>query len=121
MPEPMGFFDLKGVLETLLARLGLSEATWERPSLAEMHPALHPGRTAAVVVGGTEVGVIGELHPQVRAAFDLPNLPVTVIEIDLDAGYVFAGGIRYTSTKLPDFLQDILNAGGLVAYRRGRR
>ncbi|HEY3272220.1 MAG TPA: 3-isopropylmalate dehydratase small subunit [Methanocella sp.] len=44
-----------------------------------------------------------------------------VIEIDLDTGYVTANGVSYTSTKLPDFLQDILNAGGLVAYRRGKK
>ena len=44
-----------------------------------------------------------------------------VVEIDLDTGCVTANGIRYTSTRLPDFLQDILNAGGLVAYRRGRK
>jgi methanogen homoaconitase small subunit len=44
-----------------------------------------------------------------------------VIEIDLDTGSVTAGGVRYTSTKLPDFLQEILNAGGLVAYRRSKK
>jgi phenylalanyl-tRNA synthetase beta chain len=81
----MGFFDLKGVLETLTARLGLTDVAWERAPLAAMHPALHPGRTARVVVNGTEVGVMGELHPQVRAAFDLPNVPVAVVEMDLDA------------------------------------
>jgi methanogen homoaconitase small subunit len=43
------------------------------------------------------------------------------IEVDLDAGKVIAGGREFNSTKLPDFLQDILSAGGLVAYRRGRR
>jgi phenylalanyl-tRNA synthetase beta chain len=83
--EPMGFFDLKGVLETLLARLGLSNVAWERPTGDAGHPALHPGRTARVSVNGVDVGVIGELHPQVRAAFDLPNLPVTVLELDLEA------------------------------------
>jgi methanogen homoaconitase small subunit len=44
-----------------------------------------------------------------------------VIEVDLDTGRVIAGGRAYESTRLPDFLQEILNAGGLVAYRRGRR
>ncbi len=44
-----------------------------------------------------------------------------IIEVDLDAGHVIAGGVSYPGTKLPDFLQDILNAGGLVAYRRGKR
>ncbi|MCD1295690.1 3-isopropylmalate dehydratase [Methanocella sp. CWC-04] len=44
-----------------------------------------------------------------------------IIEVDLDSGIVTANGKEYTSTKLPDFLQEILEAGGLVAYRRGRR
>lgn len=44
-----------------------------------------------------------------------------VIEVDLDAGRVIAGGKAYTSTRLPEFLQEILNAGGLVAYRRSRK
>jgi methanogen homoaconitase small subunit len=43
------------------------------------------------------------------------------IEVDLDKGLVLAGGQSYGSTKLPGFLQDILEAGGLVAYRRARR
>lgn len=44
-----------------------------------------------------------------------------IVEVDLDGGMVIAGGKEYKSTMLPDFLQDILNSGGLVAYRRGRR
>jgi phenylalanyl-tRNA synthetase beta chain len=83
--EPLGFFDLKGVLETLLARLGLREVTWERPAEGAQHPSLHPGRTARILVGGAEVGMLGELHPQVRAAFDLPDLPVAVAELDVEA------------------------------------
>jgi phenylalanyl-tRNA synthetase beta chain len=79
--EPLGFFDLKGALEELLLRLGLVNATWERGA----HPALHPGRTAKVLVNGAEVGAVGELHPTVRAAFDLPPVPVVVAELDLAA------------------------------------
>ena len=44
-----------------------------------------------------------------------------IVEVDLDRGVVMAGGKEYKSTKLPGFLQEILNAGGLVAYRRGKR
>ena len=79
--EPLGFFDLKGALEGLLLRLGLVNATWERGA----HPALHPGRTAKVLVNSAEVGAVGELHPTVRAAFDLPPVPVVVAELDLAA------------------------------------
>jgi phenylalanyl-tRNA synthetase beta chain len=79
--EPLGFFDLKGALDELLLRLGLVNVVWERGN----HPALHPGRTAKVLVNGAEVGVAGELHPNVRTAFDLPNTPVAVAELDLAA------------------------------------
>ena len=78
---PLGFFDIKGVAEALVARLRLANIKWERGQ----HPAMHPGRTARLVAGGREVGLVGELHPQVRAAFDLPEQPVAVLELDLDA------------------------------------
>jgi phenylalanyl-tRNA synthetase beta chain len=78
---PLGFFDLKGVVETLLARLELKDVTWERGE----HDATHSGRTARLRVGGQDAGVVGELHPLVRAAFDLPNVPVAIMELDLDA------------------------------------
>lgn len=43
------------------------------------------------------------------------------IEVDIDSGIVTANGREYASTRLPDFLQEILTAGGLVAYRRNKR
>lgn len=46
--------------------------------------ALHPGRAAALTVGGVEVGYAGELHPEVSAAADLAGR-VLVAELDLDA------------------------------------
>ena len=75
----MGFFDLKGVVETLLRRLGV-EATFE-PTVRD---AFHPGRCAQLTVDGQEMGIIGELHPLVREAFQLPEQPICVSEIDLD-------------------------------------
>ncbi len=77
---PLGFYDLKGVVEALLAGLGLS-GTFERGQ----HPALHPGRCAQVSVNGTVLGVMGELHPLVREAFDLPGQPVAALEFDMEA------------------------------------
>jgi methanogen homoaconitase small subunit len=44
-----------------------------------------------------------------------------IIEVDLDKGQVLAGGKAYDSTRLPEFLQAILDAGGLVEYRRANR
>jgi phenylalanyl-tRNA synthetase beta chain len=71
------FFDAKGDVEALLA-----------PVIARFspasHPALHPGRCAAVWVGERLVGHVGELHPQWRQAYELPVAPV-LFELDLDA------------------------------------
>jgi phenylalanyl-tRNA synthetase beta chain len=73
------FYDLKGVTETLLSGLGI-RGTFE----VGRHPALHPGRCAQVSIEDSVVGMMGELHPQVRKAFDLPAQPVCALEFDLD-------------------------------------
>ena len=98
---PLGFFDLKGVVETLLARLELKDVTWERGE----HDAMHSGRTARLRVAGQDAGAVGELHPLVRAAFDLPNVPVAIMELDLDvllAGWGAAEPMADISTQPAD-------------------
>jgi phenylalanyl-tRNA synthetase beta chain len=78
---PMDFYDLKGVVEALLAGLHLNGTTFA----ASDHPLFHPGRAAALKFDAQEIGVFGELHPLVRERFDLPAQPVIVGEFDLDA------------------------------------
>ena len=70
-PEPpqADFFAAKGVLTGLFEALRIGWAV--EPSA---QPFLHPGRAATIVVGGREVGWLGELHPSVAdhtAAFEL--------------------------------------------------
>ncbi|UTF53940.1 phenylalanine--tRNA ligase beta subunit-related protein [Natronosalvus rutilus] len=48
------------------------------------HPSYIPGRTAAVVIDGEKVGVIGEVHPTVLVEHDL-EVPVAGFEFDLEA------------------------------------
>ncbi|WP_226004631.1 phenylalanine--tRNA ligase subunit beta [Natrinema salinisoli] len=48
------------------------------------HPTFISGRTAAVVIDGEEVGVIGEVHPKVLVEHDL-EVPVSAFEFDLAA------------------------------------
>ncbi|MCR4405122.1 MAG: phenylalanine--tRNA ligase subunit beta [Candidatus Acetothermia bacterium] len=82
-PRAMSFFDLKGIIEELLRGLGL-EGRFERPS--RPHPSFHPGRTAKLLIGGEEVGLLGELHPRVKEAFELElEWPVLAAELDLEA------------------------------------
>ncbi|MFN3929189.1 MAG: phenylalanine--tRNA ligase subunit beta, partial [Thermoflexus sp.] len=78
---PMDFFDLKGIVETLLERLHIPDVAFERAE----HPTLLPGRGAEVKAGGRPLGILGELHPLVRRAWELPDQPVLVAELDLEA------------------------------------
>ena len=71
------FYDVKGDVEALLAPRALSF----RPS---DHPALHPGRGAQVWCDGQCIGVVGELHPRWRQAYELAHAPV-LFELDLEA------------------------------------
>ncbi len=79
-PPLMDYFDLKGMVETLLEGLHVWGARFE----ATQHSTFFPGRAARLVIGGRDAGVLGELHPQVREAFDLPAQPVLAAEIDLE-------------------------------------
>lgn len=104
-PCAADFFDLKGVVEALLAGLHLGALSFEPAT----HPTFAPGRTARALVGGREVGILGEVHPQVRAAFDLPAGPVCLAELDLDA-LLAEVPVTYRVAGVPRFppaLQDI--------------
>jgi phenylalanyl-tRNA synthetase beta chain len=74
------FFDIKGDLEALIAPL---EAQFRAPVQGQAHPGLHPGRSACVIVAGKPAGWIGELHPALAQAFELPHAPV-LFEIDIE-------------------------------------
>jgi phenylalanyl-tRNA synthetase beta chain len=71
------FFDVKADLEDLIAPLG---ARFE----AQPHPALHPGRSARVLLEGVAAGWIGELHPKWQQKYALPQAPV-LFELDAEA------------------------------------
>jgi phenylalanyl-tRNA synthetase beta chain len=82
------FFDIKGEVELLLAPC---VARFEKT----VHPALHPGRSARVIVDGESIGFVGELHPQWVQKYELPLAPV-VFELDLAA---------LTKSRLPKYLE----------------
>ncbi|MFY2508926.1 phenylalanine--tRNA ligase subunit beta [Vibrio pectenicida] len=72
------FFDLKGDLEAIL-ELSANEKAYS--FAAVKHPALHPGQSAAIMVDGKEVGVIGTVHPELERKFGL-NGRTIVFEIE---------------------------------------
>jgi phenylalanyl-tRNA synthetase beta chain len=101
----MDFFDLKGVVESLLEGLHVEEIEY-RPS---EHPSYHPGRAAEVLLNGTSVGLLGQLHPLVCEAFGLTELPVLVADLDVEALQSKAR-LQHTVqsvSRYPEVLQDI--------------
>ena len=74
------FFDLKGSVESLLAIGGRFDAYRFE---AARHPALHPGQSARVLLGGRDIGWLGALHPALESRLDLPS-GVLLFELDLE-------------------------------------
>ncbi|MDB5888571.1 MAG: phenylalanine--tRNA ligase subunit beta, partial [Rhodocyclales bacterium] len=70
------FYDVKGDVESLLGAQAVFEAA--------VHPALHPGRSARVMLAGAAVGFVGELHPAWAQKYDLGSAPV-LFELELAA------------------------------------
>jgi len=101
--EPADFFALKGVLEGLAARLGVSLA-FEPGG----EPFLHPGRSAKVLADEANAGWIGELHPLVCRQWDLDS--AVGFEADLSALVAAASAGEETFedvTAFPAVLQDL--------------
>jgi phenylalanyl-tRNA synthetase beta chain len=73
------------------------------------HPTFTPGRTAQVTVAGRAIGLVGEIHPLVQTAFDLPAGRVCLAELDLE---ILAAQVPLTHRvapvpRFPPALQDI--------------
>lgn len=109
--ERFDFFDMKGVIEELLARLDLpvSEISY-KPLTTGDSPVLHPGRAAGIYIGPNEqrLGILGEAHPLVVEAFGLPADRVAIAEIDLAAlPALIQSEIYQAVTRLPAMTQDL--------------
>ena len=76
--RPFDFADAKGVAEGLVAALGVPGVGYR----AEEPPPYHPGRCAAVLLEDRPVGLLGQLHPRVAVAWELPAATFAV-ELEL--------------------------------------
>jgi len=82
------FYDARGVVEALLAHLGV-KADFEEAS----DETLHLVKQTAILVSGDRLGVISELHPRVLAAFEISEA-VCLFEINLARLLPFTAGHR---------------------------
>ncbi len=80
-PAEVDFYDLKGIVEELLDRSGVTGYGFARTH----HPVLHPGRAAEVQVsGGHVLGYLGEIHPALASVLDVGERRCYVLEFDAE-------------------------------------
>ncbi|MFH1639015.1 MAG: phenylalanine--tRNA ligase subunit beta [Chloroflexota bacterium] len=77
--NPVDFYDAKGVAEGLLGSFRVKASFLE-----SRDESLAPGKRADIAVDEVKLGVVGEVHPRVLAAFEIPE-PVYLFELDLKA------------------------------------
>ncbi len=100
------FFDMKGVVELLMRKLGMAKKP--EYSKAELKNYMHPGRQAQIFYDGVRIGEIGEVHPLVRRNYGIGDRACIAV-LDMPAVIPFATFDRkYTGiAKYPAVTRDI--------------
>ncbi|MBI2850182.1 MAG: phenylalanine--tRNA ligase subunit beta [Chloroflexi bacterium] len=109
------FFEAKGVVESLLCRLGIT-ASYEPAS----DESLNSAEQAAIVMDGARVGVLGKLHPDVLERFEITE-SAYLFEIDLPALLRFVVGDKLYRQipRFPAVVRDVaLVIDADVAHQR---
>lgn len=92
------FYDIKGIVEQLAEDIGIKKVEFI-PETED--PSFHPGRCAKVLLDGKELGVLGQIHPEVAKNFKISEEVYSAI---LDFEVLFSG---YTTDRqykaLPKF------------------
>jgi len=100
---PIDLYDAKTYLDFLFDRLGLAATYHDGEDFA-----LVPGRTAEVRLNGQSVGLVGQVHPGVAAAFDIEQ-DVYLFEMNLEALVPHVGRTRVHQplSRFPAVEEDI--------------
>ncbi|MDD2586051.1 MAG: phenylalanine--tRNA ligase subunit beta [Syntrophomonadaceae bacterium] len=100
----MDFFYLKGIIEDLLAQLGIEKCEFVQ---AEKN-AYHPGRTALLLCGNKKIGVLGEVHPEILQNFDIKTR-CCACELDIQVLFELSHGKKMLQqiTRYPSVERDI--------------
>ncbi len=103
MGQKEDFFTLKAIVETIFKRFNI-KTTYERSA----EPFMHPGRQAVIKAGNNVLGILGEIHPDVSAKFDIDGRPL-IAEIDLQNVFAIASSkVLYAPLpKYPSIERDL--------------
>ena len=87
--ERMNFFVLKGWVDAILKALGIADAHYEQE---RANPAYHPGRCARLYVGERDLGVLGQIHPEVAKNYGV-EAEIYCAELSFDALFALRGAL----------------------------
>jgi phenylalanyl-tRNA synthetase beta chain len=112
------FYRMKSVLDGCIVALSAPACTYQRAS-AQL---FHPGRCAAVVMDGRQLGYIGELHPSVTAGAKIEG---RIVAFEIDVEPVLEASRIPRAQPLPRFpgvqrdlavvVEDTVAAGAILA------
>ena len=74
----LDIFDLKGIVEALFEKLGISGYEFE----AKASPLLAPSASSSIKIDGKDIGILGKLNKAVLDGYDI-KVPIFVSEMDL--------------------------------------
>jgi len=102
-PRSVDFYLVKGVVEAMLDRYGI-----QADFMPGEDPSLNPAKCADIMVGKARLGVLGELHPKVLAAFDISDTAF-LFELDVDklAELASKRPVYQPASKYPSTTRDI--------------
>ena len=100
---PVDFFYAKGILEALFDRLGLKVEYTATQALTSMHP----GRTATVSLDGQVIGFVGQVHPVVAKAYNIPETYVAEVSLTAVEQAIQPAKPFVEVTKFPAVTRDI--------------
>ncbi|HIE88075.1 MAG TPA: phenylalanine--tRNA ligase subunit beta [Gammaproteobacteria bacterium] len=102
-PQLVDFFDVKGDIESVLALTGQAESF---QFVAQSHPALHAGQSAAIQKDGATVGYVGLLDPRIQQQLDI-RFPIFLFELTADS--VIAKKLVHSEpmSRFPEVRRDI--------------
>ena len=99
------FYSLKGVIEQMLERVGISDYDFEP---CKDDPTYHPGRCATVYAGGKKLGILGQIHPSVCGNFKIDTeVYVAILDFEVIADQFTADRQYVALPKFPAVTRDI--------------
>ncbi|MCJ7499659.1 phenylalanine--tRNA ligase subunit beta [bacterium] len=94
--EEADFFDIKGVVESMLNSVGIHDISFKEMDI----PYLQPGQSAWVMAGEVSLGVTGTLHPSQREKFRLREWAGA---FELDLHHMLSIDTRKKYRRIPQY------------------